>query len=196
MGDKPTYKELEKENTLIRKKLKSKNSDDKFDSFFLNNKAVMFEVDAQTKKILKVNKAAIDFYGFSGKEFCEKNMNDLNTLPPNEIKKLMSKAVNNKSNFFKLKHKLADGQIKDVEVYASPFPYDNKIHIFVTIVDKSNEKQAEEKLKKQNEEYAALNEEYVASNEELTEKNNEYSALNEEYKSQNEELTKAKNTAI
>lgn len=187
----PSCEELKKENKLLKKKLEATFLNNKFDSFFKNNKAVMLEIDTETKKILDINQAAIDFYGFTKKEFLNKAVNDLNTLPPEEIKKLMHEAVKNKSNLFEFQHKTANGTIKDVEVYASPFSFGGKTHMFLTILDISEKKKIRNKLIKQNEEYAALNEEYLTSNEELKEKNYEYSALNEEYKLQNEELKEA-----
>ncbi len=195
MTDKPTYEELEKENKILRKKINSGINNSMFNSYFESNKAVMLEVDSETKKILNANQAAVNFYGFSKDSLLKKTINDLHTLPNSEIEKLMKKAVKKKSNFFEFKHKLADGTIKDVEVYASSFSYNNRTHMYITVLDITKRKIAETKIKKQIQEYAALNEEYSTANEELIEKNEEYATLNEEYKSQNEELRKAKEKA-
>ncbi|MCD6556006.1 MAG: PAS domain S-box protein, partial [Bacteroidales bacterium] len=195
MSNKPTYKELEKENKRLREKRNSETKDNQFNSYFDNNQAVMLQIDVETKQIIKANKAAVNFYKYPEEELLKKTINDLNLLSESEIQKRMSEAIKNKSNIFKFQHKTAIGEIKDVEVYASPFSFGDEIHIFTTILDISERKKNENDLKKQNEEYASLNEEYLAINEELAEKNKEYFALNEEYKSQNEALKKAKEIA-
>ncbi len=195
MTDNPTCQELAAENKILRKKLETKGFDIKFDIFFENNKAIMLEIDSETKKILNANQAAVNFYGYPQEVLIKKTINDLNTLSNNEIEKLMKKAVKEKSNFFEFKHKLSDGTIKDVEVYASSFFCNNKTHMYITVSDITKRKITEKIIKNKVHEYAALNEEYSATNEELIEKNEEYIALNEEYKSQNEELKEAKEQA-
>ncbi len=189
---------------------------DKFKSFFQNNKAVMLEIDVKSNNIKDANNAAVNFYGYPKETLLQKKISDLNILPAEKIKQKMEEAQKNKSNFFEFQHQLANGKIREVEVYASPFPYKGKMHMFAMISDISERVKAQnelkkqieeytslyeeyktinEELKKKNEEYAALNEEYLSINEELTEKNKEYLALNEEYKSQNEALKKAKKIA-
>ncbi len=195
MTQKPSYSEPEKENKLLRKKLNSINSDNKFNSFFENNKAVMLQLDVETKQIINANKAAVKFYGYSKEDLLQRKINDLNTLSADEINKQMQKAAKKRANLFEFKHKRADGTIKNVEVFASPFCVDDKTYMYVTIHDITKRKKSEEKIIKQNKEYEALNEEYAATNEELIEKNEEYATLNEEYKSQNDDLINAKEVA-
>ncbi|NOZ35826.1 MAG: PAS domain S-box protein [Chlorobi bacterium] len=195
MADKPTLRELQEENEILHKKLDAQNIDIQFENFFENNKAVMLEIDVTTKKILNANAAAVKFYGFQKDVLLNKTINDLNTLPDDEIKKLMEKALRKKSNFFEFKHKTAKGAVKDVEVYASSFYCKDNSYMFVTVLDITEHKQAENEIVKKNKEYETLNEEYAATNEELIEKNEEYATLNEEYKSQNENLIKAKEAA-
>ncbi len=171
---------------------KNKHSNDnKFESFFRNNKAVMLEIDTETKQITDANDSAVKFYGYPKKILLKKKISDINTLSAEETDSKMNEAVKNKSVLFEFEHRLASGEIKNVEVYGSPFSHNNKKYMYLTVLDITERKKIEKKLKEQNEEYASLNEEYFASNEELTEKNKEYEALYEEYKSQNENLEKA-----
>ncbi len=195
MTDKPTYEELEKENKILRQKIDSEIKNSMFHSYFENNKAVMLEVNTETKQITNANDSAIKFYGFPREVLLSKKISDLNILPPEEINLKMKEAIKHESNFFEFSHITADGSIKNVEVYGSPFTYKGKTYMYVTVLDITERKEAEKKIQIQIEEYAALNEEYMAANEELTEKNKEYAALNEEYLVQNEELKKAKETA-
>ncbi len=168
---------------------------DKFESFFKNNKAIMLEIDVENHQIINANKAAVKFYGYDKKDLIQKNISEINIIPPKEINKKLHETTKQKSNIFEFKHKLANGEIKDVEVYASPFSANGKDYMFIMIYDITERKQLYHKLEEQNKELATINEEYLASVEELTEKNNNYAALNEEYQSQNEELKIAKEIA-
>lgn len=165
---KPEYQDLEKENEILRKKLRNIKKDKKFDNYFDYNKSIMLQIDSDTKMIFKANEAAVNFYGYLKQELLQKSINDLNILPLEEINTLMKKAVKNKSNFFEFQHKLANGKIKDVEIYASPYSVDDKIHMILTIIDISNRKKTEKELKDQNEEYESLNEETKTINEDLS----------------------------
>ena len=95
------------------------------------NRADPAKKDAETRKKeyreiyapFDANKAAVKFYGFSKTELLQKTINDIHTLPPEELNKLMDEAIKNDSNFFEFRHKVANGAIKDVEIYASPFQF-------------------------------------------------------------------------
>lgn len=157
MKPNPTYQQLERENEILHQQLKFYKSNDMFNSFFENNKAIMLQIDTNTQRITNANKIAINFYGYPKNEFLKKSISDLNTLSPNEIKKLMTEAVKNKSNYSQFKHKLANGKIKDVEIYSSPFRIGNEINLIVTIHDITKQKNNENKIKQRETYITALN---------------------------------------
>lgn len=148
MKSKLTYKELEKENEILRKKLKENKSCQKFENYCAHNKAVMLQIDPRSKKIISANKAAIDFYGYKEADLVGKTINDINILSDNEINKRMKVAIENKSKFFQFQHKLANGKIKDVEVYSSAFTYDGIVNMIVTVFDISERVKAEKEIRK------------------------------------------------
>jgi PAS domain S-box-containing protein len=147
MCSKPTYKDLENEITLLRKEIsKIKNCNVVFNEYFESNTAVMLQIGPSSKHILEVNNAALNFYGFSKKEFLTKTIYDINTLSNDEIDSLMKKAVKKRSNYFEFQHQIADGSVKDVEVYMSPVKIDGNIRSVVTVNDVSARKRAEKEL--------------------------------------------------
>ena len=156
MKTKPTYEQVQKQNYLLKKELKEiKNN--KLDSFFENNKAIMLAINTTTKQIINANKSALDFYGYSKEELLQKTINDLNTLPPDEIEIRMLEASKNKANFFQFKHKLSDGSIKDVEVYSSHFKTNNLIEIYITIIDITKHEETEKALQQRDRYLSSLN---------------------------------------
>ena len=152
MKTKPTYQELESENKILRQKLKIIGNNEKFKSYFENNKAIMLQVHPESKHIIDANQAAINYYGYPKTKLLLKTVNDLNIIPPDEISKLMKKALKHKSNLFHFKHRLANDKIRDVEVFASPFNVGTVKYMIVTIHDISQRINAEQKVKKQNKE--------------------------------------------
>jgi len=142
LNEKPTYQELEQEIEFLRQKINQNENEEKFASYFENNKAIMLQIDTETKKITNANDAALIFYGFSKTEFLQKSVYDLQTLLPDEVDSRMKQAVNNKSNSFEFQHKLANNEIKDVLVYASPFKFAGKILMVTTIYDITEQKKA------------------------------------------------------
>ena len=132
---------LEKENKLEA-------SEEKFRNYFQNNLAVMLLVDPVSKKIIDVNNAACKFYQYSKQEFLKMNIDDVNVLSPEEIAKKMKVAIEQKANHLAFKHKLADGQIKDVEVYASPFAFNGGKMMSVLVHDITQRNATEMALRK------------------------------------------------
>ncbi|RLD52890.1 MAG: hypothetical protein DRI94_01715 [Bacteroidetes bacterium] len=158
MSNKPTYKELEKENKRLREKLNSETKDNRFNSYFDNNHAVMMQIDVETKQIIKANKAAVNFYKYPEEELLKKTVNDLYLLSASEIQKKINETVKNKSALFEFQHKTAEGEIKDVEVYASPFKNGTKTFIYVIIHDISERKKTEKRLLKSETYFKSLTE--------------------------------------
>ena len=160
-----TNKELEEEIVQLRLRLEKK--EDRFPSFFNNNKSIMLQLDTVTKRIVDANQSALDFYGYRRDELLEKELNDLNTMSISEIDILLEEAVKNKSNVFELKHKVAGGEIRDVEIYATPFKVGETMHMCITIHDITQRNLFEQQLLNKNNELLATEEELRAGNEEL-----------------------------
>ncbi len=148
MNKKPSYQDLKEEIALLRKEISDvKSGNDVFKGYFESNTAAMLQIDPVTKQILDVNNAALVFYGYSREELLSKTIYDINRLSNDEIDRLMKTAITKKSNFFEFQHKVADGSVKDVEIYMSPLNIDGKIRSVVTILDVTVRKKAEEELK-------------------------------------------------
>jgi len=100
----PTYNELEQENKLLKQQLLINKNGNIFNDYFDNNRAIMLQVHSSSKKIINANAAALEFYGYTKQELLQKTINDLHTLTPPEIDKLMKGATTRKSNLFQFKH--------------------------------------------------------------------------------------------
>lgn len=133
--------ELMELNETIRK------SEERFRVIFENSMAVMLLIEPETRRIVAANKAAEKFYGWTNGEFETKRIDDINTLSPSEIKTEMDKARKCERVYFRFKHQLANGEIRDVEVYSSKVEIDGKDYLHSIIHDVTEQVKAEEGFK-------------------------------------------------
>ncbi len=122
-------------------------SEEKYRSLFENQYAVMMIIDPEDGQIIDANPAATDYYGWSYQELTSLKVNEINILTDEEIEMEMATASDGQSHTFEFRHKLADGEIRDVEVYSGPIKIGNKDYLFSIIHDITERKKAEEKIK-------------------------------------------------
>jgi PAS domain S-box-containing protein len=123
-----------------------KESEERFRSIFKQDKSVKLIIDPKTGQIEDCNTAALEFYGFSEDELLNKNISEINTLTREDIDKEMAEAVRMNKNYFYFKHRLANGDIKDVAVYSSPIKLKTKDKLFSIIHDITTQKKLETEL--------------------------------------------------
>ena len=91
-------------------------SENKFRRMFESNNAIMYLVDPESLAIVDANYTAEKFFGFSRTELVKKKLPDICAMAEDEIRKEMQSARENNRNFLVLKHKLANGEMRDVEI--------------------------------------------------------------------------------
>jgi PAS domain S-box len=165
-----------------------------YNSLFKNNYAIMLCIDPQTAKIIDANPAACSFYGYNYPDFITKKISELNILTNEQIHAEMKLAKNEQRNLFYFKHRLADGQIRDVEVYSGPIIYQGKELLYSVIHDITERNRAAEKMKELNHELENVISERTTELEEmnavLEETNAELEEINAELEEGNRQLQK------
>lgn len=134
-------------NEYYNKKLKENR--ELYENLFYENKAVELVINPKTRKIEDANQSAARFYGYSEKELKNKKIEDLNLSPIKEIKEAINKVLQNEQYSFEFKHKLKDGNIKDIRSYSTPVRWQDTEYIYTVIMDITDEKKAELQNKKQ-----------------------------------------------
>jgi PAS domain S-box-containing protein len=124
-------------------------SEELFRRLFENHSAVKMIIDPDTGDIIDANEAAESFYGWSREQLKHMKVYEINTLPPEEVKKEMEKVRANKRTHFEFRHSRADGSIRDVEVFSSKIDTKEKELLHSIIHDISDRKHAEEALLKE-----------------------------------------------
>ncbi len=121
-------------------------SEERYKSLFQDNHSVMLLVDPVTGKIKDANPAACRYYGWSYSEMCLKNISEINTLSEDEVIAEMQKAVKEKRNHFFFQHRLANEQVRDVEVYSGPIRFGKSTILYSFVHDITERKLAEQEL--------------------------------------------------
>jgi PAS domain S-box-containing protein len=125
---------------------KLRESESRYASLFHNRHIAMLLIDPKTGNIISANPAACSFYGYSSKQFASLKISDINSLPQQDISNKMDQALNNKNSHFHFRHRLANGEMRDVEVYSGPIEIGERRLLYTMIHDISERKRMEEKL--------------------------------------------------
>jgi len=89
-------------------------------SLFENNKSIMLLIDPDTGALHDANPSACCFYGYTRDQLTRMNITDFNILSPEEVHAEMSRARTETRNHFNFRHRIADGSVRDVEVFCGP----------------------------------------------------------------------------
>lgn len=119
-------------------------SEQRFRSLFLNSHAVMLIIDPSTGNIEDANPAACAFYGYPRNELLAKKISQINMLPNHEVFQEMQRAKAQQRSYFIFRHRLASGEVRDVEVYSGPVMVGRRELLYSIIHDITDRKRLEE----------------------------------------------------
>jgi PAS domain S-box-containing protein len=123
-------------------------SEERYKSLFKNNHSVMLLIDPESANIVDANPAAISFYGWSHEELTRKKISDINTLAEKQVFQEMEKAKSEQRSHFTFRHRLSNGDIRDVEVFSGPIILHGRKLLYSIIHDVTERKQAEMVIEK------------------------------------------------
>ncbi len=123
---------------------------------FKDHGAVMYVVDLASFSIVDANEAALKFYGYDRATMLSKRIPDLNMTPELEIRSEIKKALAEERSYYIFKHRLSNGELRDVEIYANPITIRGKDYSFSIVHDITVRLRAEERLKENEEKYRSL----------------------------------------
>ena len=132
------------EHKRIEKALRE--SEERFRALFEHHNAVMFLFEPISGAIVDVNEAAARFYGYARTRMREMKVEEINPLNPNEIAAEKKLREIEKRDYFIFPHRLANGEVKTVEVHSTPIEVQGRALFFSIVHDVTERKQAEEAL--------------------------------------------------
>ncbi|MBF0495960.1 MAG: PAS domain S-box protein [Deltaproteobacteria bacterium] len=126
---------------------KIRESEERYRKVFETNQAIKFVIDASDGSIVEANEAASTFYGYTIDELTEKKINEINILNSEDLQQVLDDIVSEKKLSFIFKHRLASGEMRDVEVFSSPIQLAGKTFLYSIIHDITERNRAIEALK-------------------------------------------------
>lgn len=112
-----------------------KEKDEMYKLLFEENRNAVYLVDVTTKQIINANKAALQLYGYDLKTFITKKFSDISLMDDTEISKNIELVLTNKRHFFFCKHKIANGEVRDIECNSFSTTINGKAYMFIMIHD-------------------------------------------------------------
>ncbi|MEI8033777.1 MAG: GAF domain-containing protein [Chlorobiaceae bacterium] len=110
-------------------------SERQFREMFENSSAVIFTFEPTTGRIVDANQSAIDFYGWPKDEFLSMYLSEIDILPPEELQHLVKQALSRDNKRFLVRHRMANGSMRDVEVFPSKVEVNGKLLMYSFIND-------------------------------------------------------------
>lgn len=131
-------------------------SEQRYRDLFHHNHAVMLLIDPQDGRIIDANSAACRFYGYSLEEIANLNITAINTLSRDQIRVDMQKAVSTQRRHFFFRHRLANGQMRDVEVYSGPLLIKGRELLYSIVHDITDRKRIETALRESEQRFTSF----------------------------------------
>jgi PAS domain S-box-containing protein len=122
----------------------------RYKNIFEDHNSIMMIIEPESGSILEANSSAVDFYGYDKDSLLSMCIQEIDTLPTVQLKNERLKAMEQKQNYSIVPHKLANGDIRTVEVHSSPIDYGDKQVLFSIIHDITDRKKAEDLLNEHN----------------------------------------------
>lgn len=130
-----------------------KESNSRIRSMFEKHTAMMLLIHPETGQILDANDAAAGFYGYPLEMLCTMNIDKINTLPPDQVKRSRLEAAAGTENRFRFPHRLASGDVRTVEVNSTKITLGKESFLFSIIHDITEQERIETLLRDSEEKF-------------------------------------------
>lgn len=123
-------------------------SEARFRNLFNNHNAPFLLLDPENGEIVDANPAAQRYYGYPLEALKALNIQEINALPAEDMALERQKAARREQNYFIFPHRLSSGEIRTVEVYATPVRIGDRTLLFSIVHDISERVEVEEALRR------------------------------------------------
>lgn len=121
-------------------------SESRFRYMFERHSSPMLLIDPVSGEIVNANHAACKFYGYAIVEMQGMNITHINTQTADVIAVERLQAQKQERNYFLFQHRLADGDVRTVEVYSSPVDVEGRALLFSIVHDVTERKMLEDQM--------------------------------------------------
>jgi PAS domain S-box-containing protein len=138
--------ELERQVQLRTEELRA--SEESYRRQFSENMAAKLLIDPADGRILEANVAALQFYGYSREQMLTKHITDLSLRSAEEVRRELGRTLTAHGTHFESRHRLADGSVREVDVFGSLIRFGEREVRHDIIIDITARKRAEAELRK------------------------------------------------
>lgn len=114
---------------------------------FVRAKIPMLLIDPEDGAIVEANQAACGYYGYTAEQLAGMRISDINVLTQDQVAAEMQRADQEKRTHFYFRHRLASGEVRDVEVYSGPLRINDRHLLYSVIHDITERRKAERRLR-------------------------------------------------
>jgi PAS domain S-box-containing protein len=118
-------------------------------ALFERSRMPMLLIDPKDGAIVDANESAATFYGYGREQLRNMSISEINQLSRDEIRAEMDLAASEKRDCFYFQHRLASGEIRQVEVRSGPLEIDELALLYSVITDITERRAAEMALAKE-----------------------------------------------
>nr|WP_022850342.1 cache domain-containing protein [Limisalsivibrio acetivorans] len=119
----------------------------RFKNMFLDHQAIMLLYEPETGDIVDVNMAASEFFGYPREQFKRMNVRDISTMNSSTLENTFRKIDKTGIKGIIVKDRLADGDVRDMEVHASPVRFEKGVYHFAILHDVTEKIKYEQDLR-------------------------------------------------
>ncbi|MRT91848.1 PAS domain S-box protein [Ancylomarina sp. 16SWW S1-10-2] len=129
---------------ILKQKLDE--SERRYKTIFHESSSIMLIIDPDNGAIIDANSTAIKFYGFSKTKLLRMNMSDINTMSSEDVQREIDLVAQKKKKHLLFKHRIASGEIRDVEVYSGTVKSNGQTMLYSVLHDVTKSREALEKV--------------------------------------------------
>jgi PAS domain S-box-containing protein len=126
--------------------LRTDDQQELYRAVFEGNVALKLLVDPSTGDLVDVNQPACAFYGYSYEQLLGMRIFDINTAPREQVQAAMAAVRRGERSYLNAKHRLASGEVRDVDVYSGPIDIGQRTLLFSIVHDVTDRARLESQL--------------------------------------------------
>jgi len=130
-------------------------SETRYRQLFFDTFAILLLIDPISGQIVDANPAACTFYGYSHADLTSRNLTDLDTTPSDFLRE-RAMATRPQNRLLETQHQLASGQVRSVEIFATPIHIDGQVRIYAIVHDVTARRQAEAALRQSEQRFSNM----------------------------------------
>ncbi|MCK9986135.1 MAG: hypothetical protein AzoDbin1_02607 [Azoarcus sp.] len=122
-------------------------SEMRYRALFANSRVVMLVIDPADGAIVDANEKACAYYGYDHATLTRMQISDINALSREKVLQEMARARARAADYFQFRHRLASGEVRDVEVASGPIELGGRSLLYSIVQDVTERRRYEERMR-------------------------------------------------